>query len=590
MSETNDKPPSQSRRKSKPLAEQLAARKAEKADRKIERARKKQVRVMREYRARKAAAVTDEDKERQEREQQAKRARTQQEMAQSELARRELARRYLLPFIHRFDPGYLAGWFHKDLCSRLEKFLDDVVNKRAPRLMLFVPPRHGKSITVSQDFSAWALGKYPWLEFIQASYAETLQLDFSKKIQTMITDPEYQLLFPGVTIPKNHQAVSRWHLSLDGKLTGGGLLAAGVGGPLTGRGAHVGLIDDPVKNAEEADSEVIRNSTFAWYSSTFYTRLAPGGGILLVQTRWHDDDLAGRLVHQMEAAQKELVETGVWPADADRWEVISYPAIATQDEKWRKTGEALHAERFDLPKLKKIKRALIPRHWSALYQQTPVAEEGAYFTKDMIRVYLKKNLPPLEHLDIYTAGDLAISKAETADWTVFVTAGLDKDDNLWILDVRRARMDSAEMVDAIVDIHKTWKPVRFGIEDDKVAKAIGGLLNKRIHDERLYKLIVEPLKIGGRDKQTRARPIQGRMKLGKVLLPIEALWAEQWQNEFLRFPSGVNDDCVDAAAWLGQMLSDVTFRMRPNKRKKKSWRDKVKKHIAQQSTGSHMRA
>lgn len=546
---------------------------------------------MRRVNREKRAAMTAEEKARIQEEGLAKAAATrinnQQQAAQAELARRELARRYLLPFIHRFDPKYQAGWFHKDLCLHLQQFLQDVVDQKSPRMMLFVPPRHGKSMTCSQHFSAWAHGKYPELEFIQASYAETLQTDFSKKIQEMIADPEYQLLFPGVTIPKKHEAVARWHLALDGKLTGGGHLAAGVGGPLTGRGAHVALIDDPIKNAEEADSETIRNSIFGWYSSTLYTRLAPGGGILIVQTRWHDDDLSGRLIHKMQDAEKELKETGTWPVDADRWQIISYPMIATHDEKYRKQGMTLHAERFDLAAAMRIKRALEPRHWSALYQQNPVAEEGQYFTREMLRVYLTKHRPPLAQLDIYCAGDLAISQRETADWTVFVVAGIDKDDNIWILDVRRDRMDTDEIVNAIFDIHKTWKPLRFGIEKDKVLQAIGSQINKRITKEREYSLIIEPLDVGGRDKRLRARPIQGRMKQGKVLVPAEALWLEQWQNEYLRFDSGVNDDCVDAGAWLGQMLKDVTFRQRPNAKKKKTWREKLKKHtVGRRSSGA----
>lgn len=597
MSESSDEKPK--KRKYRTAAEQVADRKAEK-EAIAERRRKKKRRTRdkhnhRKWRAKKRAEQTREELEAKRAEQAAARAarreQTEQEKAQIELARRELARRRLLPFIHRFNPGYLAGWFHKDLCARLEKFLDDVVNQRSPRLMLFVPPRHGKSITVSQHFPPWALGKYPHLEFIACSYAESLQIDFSKKIQELIKDPEYQLLFPGVEIPKKHEAVSRWQLAMNGKLTGGGFLAAGVGGPLTGRGAHIGLIDDPIKNAEEADSETIRNSIKNWFSSTFYTRLAPGGGILIVQTRWHDDDLSGWLLHEMQDAVKEEAETGVWPIDADRWEVISYPAIAVEDEKYRKKGEALHPERFSRELLLKTKRTMIPRHWSALYQQSPVAEEGQYFTRDMIRFYHQKNRPTLDKLDIYCAGDLAISTKESADFSVFVVAGLDKDDNLWILDVRRGRWDTDEIIEQIFDIQKTWKPIRFGIEREKVLIAIGPPLNSRIRKERLYSLVVEELQIGGRDKRARARPMQGRMKQGKVLIPAEALWVEQWVNEYLRFDSGIHDDCVDAGAWLAQMLADVTYRDRPQNKNRKSWRDKLKAHISGRlGGGSHMRA
>lgn len=505
---------------------------------------------------------------------------SQEALAQQELAKRELARRHLLPFIHRFQPNYQAGWFHKDLCLRLEKFLQDVIDEKSPRLMLFVPPRHGKSITASQNFPAWSLGKYPHLEFISTSYAESLQLDFSKQIQQMIRDPEYQLLFPGIGIPKKNEAVARWKIAVDNKLSGGGLLAAGVGGPLTGRGAHIGIIDDPVKNAEEADSEITRAAHKSWYSSTFYTRLAPGAGILVIQTRWHDDDLSGWLLQRLEEAEKEYQTTGVWPADADRWEVVKYAAIATEDEKYRHTGEALHPERYDEKALAKIKRTMIPRHWSALYQQEPVAEEGQYFQKGSFRFYKPNQRPVLRDLDIFAAGDLAISTKESADHTVFVVAGIDKDDRLWILDTRRGRWGADEIVDQIVDIQKNWHPRVFGIEREKVAIAIGPAINRRIREERLYELVIEELHIAGRDKMTRARPLQGRMGQGMVLFPEGAIWMGQLQNELLRFPQGISDDYVDALAWLCQMLADVIWRPRSRKKKKKSWKDKLKKHIA----------
>jgi predicted phage terminase large subunit-like protein len=515
---------------------------------------------------------------------------TQEQKAQQELAKRELARRHLLPFIHRFFPDYKAGWFHKDLCKRLEKFLDDVVAERSPRLMLFVPPRHGKSITVSENFPAWALGKHPHLEFICTSYAETLQTDFSKKIQERLRSEDYQVLFPGVGIPKKHEAVARWRIAKDNKLTGGGLLAAGVGGPLTGRGSHIGLVDDPVKNAEESNSETVRKSIKDWYSSTFYTRLAPGGGVLIVQTRWHDDDLSGWLLTEMAEAIKEAEEEGKWPEDADKWEVISYPAIATEDEQYRKKGEALHPERFTLNMLLKMKRTMIPQHWAALYQQNPVAEEGNYYSKRMIRYYKPQDMPRMQDLDIYAAGDLAISTKEHADHTVFVVGGLDKADNLWLLDVRRGRWGTDELINEVVDVQRTWKPQRFGIEKEKVTLAIGPPLQRRLVEERMYDCLIEELKIGNRDKRTRARPMQGRMAMGKVLIPEGAIWTDQWVNEHLRFDSGVDDDCVDAGAWLAQMLAEVTFIGRPGQRKKdKSWRDELKKHV-QGTTSGYMGA
>ena len=402
-------------------------------------------------------------------------------------------------------------------------------------------------------------------------------------VQATIRSPDYQALFPGVIIPRNHEGVARWQLGLEDMnggmtLTGGGMLAAGVGGPLTGRGAHIATIDDPVKNREEADSEKIRAGLKSWYSSTFLTRLAPDSGILVIQTRWHDDDLSGWLLNEMATAVKEMESIGEWPDDADRWEVVSYPAIATEDEKYRKKGEALHPERYNLPKLLKKKRAMTPRDWSALFQQNPVPETGEYFTKRMLRYYAPGELPPIWELDIYAAGDLAISQKEQADYTVFAIVGVDKHDNIWILDVRRGRWDTDVIIEQILDIYRVWKPYKIGIEQDKIAIAIGPPLNRAIREAKLYELTIQELKILGRDKRLRARPIQGRMAQGKVFIPAQALWTEQWVNEHLRFDSGVNDDCVDAAAWIGQMIADEPYHGGRGRRvrKDKSWKDRLK--------------
>lgn len=499
-----------------------------------------------------------------------------------------MARRHLLPFIMRMDPKYKAGWFHKDLCLRLEKFLDDVVNERDPRLMLFVPPQHGKSTIVSHYFPAWALGKYPHLKFINTSYAESLQLEFSKKCQAVINSPEYQVLFPGVTIPKDHRAVYDWKVSAANAndkegLSGGGMLAAGVGGPLSGRGAHIGTVDDPLKNRTEADSEVTRETIKSWYSSTFSTRLAPGGGILIVQTRWHDDDLSGWLLRlQAEAAKEAAANDDVWPEDADKWEVVSYPAVAVEDEKYRRRGEALHPERYNLKRLLRKKRTMIPRDWAALYQQNPIAEEGEYFTRDSMRKYAAAERPKLADLNIFAAGDLAISKNETADYTVFLVVGLDQQDNIWVLDLRRGRWDSDEITDQMIDIQRTWNPIRFGVERDKVAIAIGGLLNRKISEQKMWSLVVEDLHIAGRDKRARAREWQGRAKQGKVLWPATHDKTDEAINEHLRFDAGVNDDYVDTGAWVGQMLKNETWTP-PRQPKDKPWRERLKGYVSKKA-------
>ena len=299
---------------------------------------------------------------------------SQEAAARQELAKRILSRKHMLPFVERFDPNYQAGWVHKDICQRLEKFSDDVANRESPRLMLFMPPRHGKSTLASVAFPAWHLGRNPEHEFISCSYSGSLAMSFSRKVRHQLREPNYKNIFNGAVLDPTSQSVESWLTT-----KGGGYVAAGVGGGITGKGAHVLVIDDPVKNREDAESEYNRDSVWDWYTSTAYTRLAPGGGILVILTRWHDDDLAGRL---LQAAAE----------GADEWEVVRYPALAEEDEVFRKEGDALHPERYNIESLDKIRRAIGPRDWSALYQQNPVADEGDYFTREMVQYYDEADL------------------------------------------------------------------------------------------------------------------------------------------------------------------------------------------------------
>lgn len=513
---------------------------------------------------------------------------TRQESAQREIYRRELAKRNLLAFVMRYEPDYLAGWVHKVICAELMNFSAQVVRGEAPRLMITMPPRHGKSMLASQYWPAWHLGNHPKHEFINSSYAQSLQMDFSRKIQELVKSEDYHHLFGNLGVTKKNEAIERWSLYDYDKerRTGGGILAAGVGGPITGRGAHIFLIDDPVKNREEAESSTIRETAKSWYSSTAYTRLAPGAGIVVIQTRWHDDDLAGHLLERMREAEKEMAasEDGVWPEDADRWRTVDFPAMAITDEKYRAAGEALHPERYDLKALRKIKRTLAPRDWAALYQQNPQVEEGAYFQKKYFRYY--KDAPPF--LDIYCCGDLAISKKEHADWSVFYVVGKDEDGRIYILQEYRGRWDAAELVDKIFEIHRTWHPRKFGLEKGQISLTLDGFIKHRKREEGILDLFIDELPPGKQDKELRARTIQGLMSLGQVLWPEGALWVDDALNEFLRFPSGVKDDRVDAAAWIGKMIATIAYvgTGRPKATlKTKSWRKKLSGYVGK-ATGS----
>ena len=477
------------------------------------------------------------------------------ELAKQELAARFLTRRRLLPFIERNNPEYIAGWVHKDICKRLEKFSEDVVEKKSPRLILQMPPRLGKSTIASVGFPAWHLGRNPQHEFISCSYSGALAMTFSRKVRQMLREPSFKTTFK-TRLDPDSQSAEAWLTT-----SGGGYVAAGVGGGITGKGAHVLVIDDPVKNREDAESQNNRDSTWDWYTSTAYTRLAPGGGILIIMTRWHDDDLAGRLL-------KNTTEGG------DEWEVVKYPAIAEEDEEFRKQGEALHPERYDVTALDRIQRAVGPRDWSALYQQNPVADDGDYFTREMIQYYERDDVD-LDRLRYYCAWDLAIGKRDRNDYSVGMVVGVDEFDNLFIVDVCRGRFDGFELVERILDMYELWRPSIVGIEKGHIEMALGPFLEKRTRERRLSEAYFKDLKVGRRDKEARARAIQGRMQQGMVFLPRNETFTGPLVAELLRFPNGVHDDQVDALAWIGLMMAEFnSFNERIVE--PPSWRDKLR--------------
>lgn len=530
--------------------------------------------------------------------------------AQAEQAERILARRRLIPFTQRINPRYHAGWVHKDIARRLERFSHEVEKGMSPRLMLLMPPRHGKSELASRMFPAWHLGHYPDHEIIASSYNVSLAMTFSKKVKEVLEDPAYQSVFTTRLHPDNRSA-EEWTVHNHR----GGYVAAGVGGGITGKGAHVLIIDDPIKNAEEADSVDIREKLWDWYGSTAYTRLAPGGGVLVIQTWWHDDDLAGRLQMAMQG-----------DPDADQFEVIRYPAIAEDDEyldtstdliaygvdvaaakpedevdetliamgscprrfrPLRKKGEALHPERYDLIKLTRIKKTLQPRHWSALFQQNPVPEDGAYFTKDQF----KRGSPPdRSRCNVFIAWDFAISEKKQNDFTVGTVGLQDEDDMLWIADVMRFKtQDSLLMVESILNLAQKWhhRTLVLGFEDGQIYKAISALLKKRMLERKMYPSIQVLTPIS--DKMARARPLQGRMQQGMVTFADKGEWYDTVRAEMLRFPAGVHDDCVDSMAWMTQLAINRTPPMKPRVAPIKSWKDRLRTH-SMLGGGGHMSA
>lgn len=521
--------------------------------------------------------------------------------ARKELASRVLSKRRFLPFIQRLNPRYKAGWVHEDICRRLEKFSQEVQEEKSPRLMILMPPRHGKSEIASRMFPAWHLGRFPDHEIISCSYNVGLTMTFSRKVKEAIGDPSYTSVFD-TRLKADQQSTEEWGVAE----ARGGYVAAGVGGGITGKGAHILIIDDPIKNAEEADSADIREKLWDWYGSTAYTRLAPGGGVLVIQTWWHDDDLAGRLQLAMKEADDEDVDT-------DRFVIVKYPAVAEADEYLdeatdlivydappeqgrllRKKGEPLHPERYTERMLAKIKKTLPNRWWSALYQQNPVPDDGGYFTKDQFR---RAGLPQKRKCHAFVSVDFAISEKKMNDYTV-ISAGLqDENDVLHVAEVLRFKTgDSLFIADSIINVCNRWHnpSLLLGVEDGQIWRSMAALFQRRVI-ERVKNgtavgyvpiEVLKPLT----DKLTRARALQARMQQGLVSFNAEGDWYDTARMEMLRFPAGVHDDIVDSLAWMAQLVVGKGAPRLGRERAPKSWKDKLSRITAEGGGTSYLTA
>lgn len=426
-------------------------------------------------------------------------------------------------------PGYRDAPHHRLIARKLEA----VERGDITRLMITMPPRHGKSMLASEFFPAWYLGRNPDHYVVSAAYAQELADDFGRKVKNQIEDRAYTGIFPGVTLAGDSRAAKRFHIQdwqggYEHTLKqSGAFYAVGVGGPLTGRGAHLLLIDDPVKNREEAESELIRKKTKDWYTSTAYTRLMPGGRIVIIQTRWHEDDLSGWLLaeHKHEG-----------------WEVLDLPAIDEQ-------GKALWPEQYDIATLERIKLAIGARDWSALYQQKPTPEEGNYFKADWFKPVAK--LPDPKTLRVYGGSDYAVTK-DGGDYTVHVVVGVDPEDRIYILDLWRQQASAEKWVDAFCDLVIDHKPMGWAEETGQINAGVGPFLTKEQRKRKAY-VAREQFPTRG-DKAVRAQSIRGRAALAGIYYQADAPWWPELRSELLSFPAGKHDDQVDALGLVGQLL------------------------------------
>ncbi len=427
---------------------------------------------------------------------------------------------------------------HEFVNSKLEA----VERGEITRLMLFEPPGHAKSTYASHLFPGWYLGRNPKRSVIAASHTAQLATRFGRKVRNLFAAPDWP--FEDVALAGDSRAADQWETVQNGEY-----FAVGVGGAVTGRRADLAIIDDPIKGRKDADSITVRENLWDWYRADFHNRLKPGAAIILIQTRWHEDDLAGRILPENYDGR-----TG-WIAgrDGERWYVVNLPALAEADDALgRAVGDTLWPEWFSDEMLGTEKVVQGPRNWAALYQQRPAPEEGNFFRRDWWRWY--ETPPPLGTLRIIGASDYAVT-ADAGDLTVHGVAGVDPDDNLYVLDWWRDRTASDVWVETLLDLMQKWRPVEWAEEKGQIEKSVGPFINARMRERRIYGHREQFA--SATDKAARVQAFRARMAMGKVYWPKSAPWVDDVYRVLMTFPAGKVDDDVDVCSLFGRMLDPV---------------------------------
>ena len=421
----------------------------------------------------------------------------------------------LLDYAKHIYPGYKDPAHIKLIAKNLEALEKNEIN----RLAVFMPPRHGKSMLCSEFFPAWYLGNNPNEFVIQSTYAQELADDFGRKVRNQIASPDFNSVFPQVGLRADSSSAKRFHT-----MQGGTYSAVGAGGAITGRGAHLLIIDDPIKGREDAESETQRKNLVEWYKSVAYTRLQPGGKIIIIQTRWHQDDLAGHIL----AESKE------------DWKVLDLPAI---DDK----GNALWPEAYSKEDLEKIKATVGNRVWQALYQQQPSGDEGSIIKREWWNIYEGEKIPSLSY--VVQSYDTAFSTRSSADFSACTTWGVftarDESNQPYpaaiLLDAWKERLEYPDLRKRAQDSFEEWRPDQVLIEQ----RASGQSLIQDMRRSGVPVVTFNP----DRDKVSRTHSIAPMFE-GGLVFTLDEDWTKSVLDESASFPYGkfddVHDTCVQA--------------------------------------------
>jgi predicted phage terminase large subunit-like protein len=435
-----------------------------------------------------------------------------------DLESKELAKNSLVGYAKFQMENYLSPPHIKLLASKLEA----VERGDIRRLAIFMPPRHGKSILTSEFFPAWYMGRNPDKYIICSTYAQDLADDFGRKVRNQLQDKRYTDIFPDAELSTDSSSMRRFNTT-----RGGVYYAVGAGSAITGRGAHLLLIDDPIKGREEADSAAMRKNLLDWYRATAYTRLMPNGSVVLIQTRWHEDDLAGWI----------LKETG-----HEGWDVIEFPAILNERAATMlelKEGDPLWEESYPLPRLQEIKKTIGTREWSSLYAQKPSVEEGNIIKRWWWKTWTREQPPEMDY--ILQSWDTAYTVTETSDYSACTTWGVFSGEggyNLFLIDSFREKLTFPELKNQAVHLYNELQPDLVLVE----AKASGWSLVQELMRTGIPITPFNPKKM---DKLARVHSVAPLFEGGRIWAPDTDESADV-MNQFAMFPNTKHDDLVDS--------------------------------------------
>ena len=433
---------------------------------------------------------------------------------------RELAQKSFMEYVKIMWPGFIHGRHHSVMAKKFEAIADGSLK----RLIINMPPRHTKSEFASYLLTSWFLGKYPDKKVIQSSNTADLAVGFGRKVRNLVGSEAYAKVFPNVSLRQDSKAAGRWATNQNGEY-----FAIGVGGTVTGKGADLLIIDDPHSEQEAAlasgDPSVF-DKVYEWYTSGPRQRLQPGGAIVIVQTRWGEKDLTGRILKDSALRDK-----------GEEWEVIEFPAIMP-------SGKPLWPEFWSVEELEALKDELPPAKWYAQYQQTPTGEEGALVKREWWKIW-KTERPPVCDF-IIQSWDTAFTKNERSDYSACTTWGVFRMDddpnniNIILLDAFQKRMEFPELKAKALVMYQEWEPDACIIE----AKAAGAPL---VFELRQMGIVVsEYTPTRGNDKFVRINSITDLFSSGKVWAP-ETRWASEVIEQMAAFPNGDHDDLVDSS-------------------------------------------